>query len=99
MVIGGQTHYEVQRILDLRWHRRQLQYLIKWKGYFLSEASWVKSKNIQADRLVKRFHAENPTKPEFYTCTQFVFLFVLYRSPSRSKGSRMSTHKTFLCLF
>ncbi|XP_060549443.1 uncharacterized protein LOC117670025 isoform X2 [Pantherophis guttatus] len=63
LVVGGQTHYEVQRILDSRWHRGRLQYLIKWKGYPLSEASWVKSANIQADRLIAKFHADHPGKP------------------------------------
>lgn len=53
MVIEGQTHYEIKRILDSRVQRGQLKYLIYWKGYPVSEATWVKSWKVSADRLVK----------------------------------------------
>ncbi|XP_039213407.1 uncharacterized protein LOC120314410 [Crotalus tigris] len=38
-VIGEE--YEVQEIIDSRMRRGQLQYLVKWKGYPLLEASWI----------------------------------------------------------
>jgi len=33
IVIDGEAEWEVEEILDSRWHRRRFQYLIKWKGY------------------------------------------------------------------
>jgi len=33
IVINGELEWEVEEILDSRWHQRRFQYLIKWKGY------------------------------------------------------------------
>jgi len=33
IVIDGEAEWEVEEILDSRWHWRQFQYLIKWKEY------------------------------------------------------------------
>ena len=33
IVIDGEAEWEVEEILDSRWHWRRFQYLIKWKGY------------------------------------------------------------------
>ncbi|OJA14886.1 hypothetical protein AZE42_12643 [Rhizopogon vesiculosus] len=43
----------------MRW--RQLQYLVKWKGYPLNEASWESEDKLKnAPKLVAKFHASNP---------------------------------------
>jgi len=34
IVIDGELEWEVEEILDSRWHRKRFQYLIKWKGYY-----------------------------------------------------------------
>ncbi|KAG8871981.1 hypothetical protein FRB97_008124 [Tulasnella sp. 331] len=36
----GEEEYEVERILDSRWHRTRFQYLVQWKRYDASENSW-----------------------------------------------------------
>ena len=40
VVIDGEPEFYIERILNKRTHRRRVQYLVKWSGYPLSEASW-----------------------------------------------------------
>src|SRR5262249_19510619 len=36
----GEEEWEVESILDSRWRRGRLHYLVKWKGFPLHDASW-----------------------------------------------------------
>ena len=38
--------YEVDQILDMRLHHRHLQYLVLWKGYFMSDITWELAKSL-----------------------------------------------------
>lgn len=40
VVVQGTTEYEVARVLDSRLIRRKVHYLIEWKNYSKSEATW-----------------------------------------------------------
>jgi hypothetical protein len=40
VVINDQQEYEVERILDKRTRRRRTEYLVKWAGYELYDATW-----------------------------------------------------------
>ena len=33
IVINGKLEWEVEEVLDSRWHKRRFQFLIKWKGF------------------------------------------------------------------
>ena len=65
--------YEVDQILDSRYHRRQLQYLFLWKGYPLSEpngnqtlnpATWEPTTHLQnAREAIRAFHQRYSQKP------------------------------------
>ncbi|KAK9399742.1 LHP1: putative chromo domain-containing protein LHP1 [Crotalus adamanteus] len=55
--------YEVQEILDSQLRRGRLYYLVLWRGYPLSEASWVADADVQAPRLIRKFHMWYPGKP------------------------------------
>jgi len=33
IVVDGELEWEVEEVLDSRWHRRRFQFLIKWKGF------------------------------------------------------------------
>lgn len=41
IMVDGEQHYEIRWLLDTRWHRGRLQYLVLWKGYPLAEATWI----------------------------------------------------------
>ena len=50
--------YEVDQILD---SRLQLQYLVLWKGYPISEATWEPTQHLKhAPNVVRAFHERYP---------------------------------------
>ncbi|KAF9815633.1 hypothetical protein IEO21_04423 [Rhodonia placenta] len=62
--VEGDEEYEVERIKDSRIFWRQLQYLVKWKGYNDSHTSWEPARNVaNAPALIANFHRKNPNAP------------------------------------
>jgi hypothetical protein len=62
--INGEVEYIVEEVLDSRRRGRGLQYLVKWSGYPLSEATWEPARNLEhSSELVRSFHQQFPTKP------------------------------------
>ncbi|KAF8630194.1 hypothetical protein AX17_005471 [Amanita inopinata Kibby_2008] len=62
-VIGDKLEYEVEKILDLRKHRNQAQFLIKWKGYSHDENTWEPRQNLgNVQQLLTAFHKKYPHK-------------------------------------
>uniref|UniRef100_A0A8C6XS72 Uncharacterized protein n=1 Tax=Naja naja TaxID=35670 RepID=A0A8C6XS72_NAJNA len=55
-------HYKIDKILDSHRKRGTLQYLVRWCGYPITDASWVPCSNVSAPRLRNRFHRSHPTK-------------------------------------
>jgi hypothetical protein len=63
-VVDNQEVFEVEKILDSRMFRNQLQYLIHWKGYDVSDRSWEPSANAAGSaELIREFHKRYPEKP------------------------------------
>jgi hypothetical protein len=60
IIINNEEEYEVEKILDSRIKRNQVEYLIDWKGYGIDERCWVNEKEINAKKLIEEFHRENP---------------------------------------
>ena len=58
--IEGELEFEVEAILGCRKRGRQLQYLVKWKGYPPEDNSWEPSKNLHAPRIIRTFHQNHP---------------------------------------
>jgi len=56
IIINDEQEYEVEEILDKRKYYGKTQYLIKWKGYPISEASWEPVENLNCDQLLKEFN-------------------------------------------
>src|SRR5712671_4110139 len=61
-LIEDVEEYEVENIVNHRHHgrRRQLQYLIKWKGYPSSDNTWEPEESVHAEDLVKKYHRRHP---------------------------------------
>jgi hypothetical protein len=56
--------YEVEQILDSKLFRWKLYYLVLWKGYPLSEATWEPPDHLMnAAEEVRAFHLCYPRKP------------------------------------
>ena len=59
---------EVDEILDSRLkkrgHNTALEYLVKWTGYPLEEATWEPEINLKnSEELLKEFHIRKPSAP------------------------------------
>ena len=62
--VDGLPEFEVHEILDSRFRRGKLQYLVDWVGYDASERSWQPVVNMSHVALaVQAFHALFPSKP------------------------------------
>jgi hypothetical protein len=60
----GEEEYEVEKILNSRKVGRQLQYLIRWKGYGPEEDTWQPKADVaNAPELVRRFHQQHLEAP------------------------------------
>lgn len=44
--------YEVESILNKRIRRKKIEYLIKWKGYGVADATWEPSENLSCEDLI-----------------------------------------------
>jgi len=56
-LIDGEEEYEVEEIINSRQkrHNKKLQYLVRWKGYPLSENSWVDKDDLHAHELLAEY--------------------------------------------
>jgi len=61
-LIEGEEEYEVEAVVNHRRHGRwrQLQYLIKWRGYPPSDNTWETAEDMHMDDLVKEYHRCHP---------------------------------------
>ena len=81
--MDGEEEYEVERILDSRLFRNQLQYYVHWKGYGEGERTWEPHYNLtHAKQLVKQFHKERPEAPKRISAASFAELLPLFRAPN-----------------
>ena len=66
--------YEVDYIVASRIYRRQLQYLVHWKGYEEHEHTWEPTSNVKnAPLVVECFYRENPSAPQKLHMAQLDF--------------------------
>jgi hypothetical protein len=74
VVIDGEQEWEVEEILNSRMFRNRLEYLVKWKGFGMEEASWEPRTNVHAPQLVAKFHQTHPSAPRYVHYIQFAEL-------------------------
>jgi len=75
IVIDGEVEWEVEEILDSRWHRRRFQYLIKWKGYGREHNSWESASEVSAPELTVEFHHKHSRAPRHIRHAKFDNIF------------------------
>ena len=59
-LVDGQPEWEVEQILCVRQHQRQVQYLIRWKGFSKAHDSWEPATNVHTEELIKEFYKRYP---------------------------------------
>jgi len=75
IVIDGEPEWEVEEILDSRWHQRRFQFLIKWKGFSREHNSWKVASDVKAPDLVAEYYRKHPATPRHICRTDFDTLF------------------------
>jgi len=56
IAVDGEPEWEVEEVLDSRWHWRRFQFLIKWKGFSREHNSWEVASDIKAPDLVTEYY-------------------------------------------
>ena len=59
VIVNNEEEYDVEKILDKRTYYGKIQYLIKWKGYPISESSWEPKSNLNCPELLKDFNSRD----------------------------------------
>ncbi|CAJ0956919.1 unnamed protein product [Ranitomeya imitator] len=102
VLVEGELEYEVEKILDSRFSRRRLQYLVKWKGYGQEDNSWVVASDVHATDLVCAFHLARPDRPggSAYQCELILSCWKLWEADLTStplvRSRKDNLHGTFL---
>jgi len=64
VIIQEKQEWEVEKILDSRCHRNQIQYRVKWTGFHDPDRTWYPSRNFEnSPDLIIQFHKEYLEKP------------------------------------
>ena len=62
--VDGFLEFEVHSILDSRFRRRKLEYLVDWVGYDVSDRTWELVANLSnAQDAIATFHLHFPSRP------------------------------------
>jgi len=88
IIVDGEPEWEVEEVLDSRWHRRRFQFLIKWKGFSREYNSWEVASNVKAPNLVAKYYRRHPATPRHIRWTDFDTLFKSGTIASRCSNLR-----------
>jgi len=75
IVVDGELEWEVEEVLDSRWHWRRFQFLIKWKGFSREHNSWEVASDVKTPDLVAEYYRRHPAAPRHICRMDFDTLF------------------------
>jgi len=75
IVIDREEEWEVEEILNSRWHRRRFQFLVKWKGFSREHNSWEVASDVKALDLVVEYYQKHPATLRHIRQTDFDAIF------------------------
>ena len=66
-MVDGEEEFEVEAVMGHRFfgRGRKLQYLIKWKGYPVTNNTWESQEQVFAPRLIQGYHKKHPLSEPF----------------------------------
>jgi len=75
IVVNREEEWEVEEILNSRWHWRRFQFLVKWKGFSKEHNSWKVASIVKALDLVMEYYRKHPATPRHIRQTDFDAIF------------------------
>ena len=75
IIVDGELEWEVEEVLDSRWHWRRFQFLIKWKGFNREHNSWEVASDVKVPDLIAEYYQKHPAAPRHICQTDFDTLF------------------------
>jgi len=75
IVVDREEEWEVEEILNSRWHWRRFQFLVKWKGFSREHNSWEVASDIKAPDLITEYYRKHPAAPRHICQTDFDAIF------------------------
>src|ERR1700747_3868317 len=92
-IVEGQEEYEVERVLASRrkGRKKQLQLLIKWKGYPEADNTWEPVEGVFVPQLVKEFYENNPTAIKTAEPPPLLLRTVSLQKPTRLEQENVTT--------
>jgi len=85
IIVDGEEEWEVEEILNSRWHWRRFQFLVKWKGFSREHNSWEIASDVKAPDLIMEYYQKYPAALRHICQTDFDAIF-----NSRTIASRRS---------
>jgi len=63
VIVDDEEEYEVEDIIEAKGSGRARKYLVKWRGYDISEATWERAENLaNAPDILRRFNQRSATQ-------------------------------------
>ena len=92
--IDGEPEYELEEIIDSRFHRDKLQFRAKWTGYSPEhDKTWYPAENFEiASIVIEQFHSRYPRKPGLGTRDHHQ---VNLRTSPRQRGENANTAASY----
>ena len=75
IVVDGEEEWEVEEILNSRWHQRRFQFLVKWKGFSREHNSWEVASDVKAPDLIMEYYWKHLAAPKHIHQTDFDTIF------------------------